>query len=98
MKVPLGAVYTTTGVPPPCGFKEILNILTPMVAQSFSGASLTIMLTVPFELPEPPEDVLEWLPLPQPTSANAAAAIKPTIEREKNFAFMSFSLRRHEEI
>jgi hypothetical protein len=38
-----GALYTVTGLPPPCGVSEMLIILTPTVAQSSDGASLMIM-------------------------------------------------------
>jgi hypothetical protein len=38
----LGAEYTVTLLPPPCGMSAIDMILTPMVAQSSDEASLTI--------------------------------------------------------
>ena len=38
----LGAVYTVTLLPPPCGTSAIDRTFTPMVAQSSDEASLTI--------------------------------------------------------
>jgi hypothetical protein len=35
-------VYTVTGVPPPCGVKEMLSTLTPIRLQSSEDASLNI--------------------------------------------------------
>ena len=41
------AVKTVTGAPLPCGFSAMLCTLTPMVAQSSVGSSLSIALTLP---------------------------------------------------
>ena len=42
----VGAVYTVTGAPPPCGTSAMLSTLTPMTAQSSLEASLTMTAIV----------------------------------------------------
>src|SRR5580704_19163118 len=85
----VGAVYTTTGVPPPWGVSEILKIFTPISAQSFTGSSLTIMEIWPFWVP----GLLEELELLlQPHNSNGIVAIKHMSTRVA-LEFIEFSLR-----
>jgi hypothetical protein len=76
----LGAEYTVTLLPPPCGMSAIDMIFTPMVAQSSDEASLTITarfaVCVAVEVvvlaAEPPEE----LPDPPPQAARSMAALQ----------------------
>ena len=75
----LGAVYTVTLPPPPCGMSAIDMIFTPMVAQSSDEASLTITarfavcvgVEVVVPTGEPPE-----LSEPPPHAASSVAAMQ----------------------
>ena len=75
----LGAVYTVTLAPPPCGMSAIDMILTPMVAQSSEEASLTI--TARFAVCVGVEDVVltaeppELSEPPPPHAASSVAAM-----------------------
>jgi hypothetical protein len=82
-------VKTTTGVPPPWGFREMLKILTPTVAQSLAGSSLTIIESWPVRVPEL---LLEELLFPpQPESTKVRATRNPTSARV-SLEFIEFSL------
>ena len=78
----VGAVYTVTLPPPPCGTSAIDSTLTPMVAQSSDDASLNSIETLPLcgvelsVLLEPP------LEPPPPHAASSAAATLTDNSRE----------------
>src|SRR6266480_673295 len=69
----VGAVYTVTGAPPPCGVREMPRILTPMVAQSSEEASLTTRGTLPDGTAGGGEVVTELAPEPPPQAVSVTA-------------------------
>src|SRR5260370_30429434 len=87
----LVAVKTTTAVPPPWGFRDMLKTFTPTVAQSLAGSSLIIIESWPvcvcdgvllgeFEFPPQPE-------ITTTSASTNSASTRETLEFMDSIAF-----------